>query len=188
MSTEPRPIALLGLVGSLRKASLNRALLRAVGELLPAHVSLTTWDRLGEIPPYDGDVEAKGMPEPVVSLGAAIKAADALVIATPEYNYSIPGQLKNAIDWVSRGQPAPIRGKVLGIVGASMGMSGTMRAQYHLRQCCVFLDMKPMNQPEILLPRAQERFDAEGKLTDGGTRKLLEAFGVSLAAWVERFR
>ena len=188
MSPEPRPIALLGLVGSLRKASLNRALLRAVGECLPAHVTLTTWDRLGELPHYDGDVEARGLPEPVASLGAAIKAADGLVISTPEYNYSVPGVLKNAIDWMSRGQPAPIRGKTLGIVGASMGMSGTMRAQYHLRQMCVFLDVHAMNQPEVLLPRAQDRFDAEGKLTDGGTRKLLEVFGTSLAAWIERFR
>lgn len=186
--SEPRPIKLLGLCGSLRKGSLNRNLLRAIGETLPKHVTMTTWDKLRDVPPYDQDVEQAGLPAVVKDLGDAIKAADALMIVSPEYNYSVPGALKNAIDWVSRGQPAPIRGKAVGIAGASMGMSGTMRMQYHLRQMAVFLDLKVMNQPEILIPRAQERFDAEGKLTDGGTKKLLEVFGQQFALWIERFR
>jgi chromate reductase len=183
------PLKLLGIVGSLRSQSLNRALLNAVGELLPEGVSLSTFDRLGEIPHFDADLAAKGDPEPVVAFKQAIAEADGLLIATPEYNYSVPGVLKNAIDWASRPPPtSPLRDKPVGIIGASMGMSGTMRAQYHLRQVLVFTNSPMLLQPEVVIPKAHERFDAQGKLTDGATREHLQRFALALADWVRRMQ
>jgi chromate reductase len=180
-------LRLLGVAGSLRKASLNRALLRAIGETLPAGLTLDIFDGLAAIPTFDPDMT--GEPEPVTAWKQAIAAADALVIATPEYNYSIPGVLKNAIDWASRPPPtSPLRGKPVGIVSAATGISGGMRAQYHLRQVLVFTNTPAMLQPEVIIPRAQERFDAAGTLTDASTRQLLATFGAALAVWIERFR
>jgi chromate reductase len=178
-------VSLLGICGSLRKASLNRALLDAVGETLPADATLAIHDGLGELPLFNSDV-----PEPasVTALKAAIAAADGIVFAVPEYNYSIPGGLKNAIDWVSR-PPAtsPMRGKPVGMVGAATGMSGTIRAQAHLRQILVFSDSPCLNQPEVLIPRAQERFDDHRRLTDESTRQLLARFGVAMVGFVDRY-
>lgn len=171
---------LLGICGSLRKRSLNRALLRAVAETLPAGSSLEIFEQLGEIPPFNSDVP--GEPASVAALKDAIARAHGVVIATPEYNYSIPGVLKNALDWASRPQPSPLRGKPIGIVGCSVGMSGSMRAQYHLRQILVYSDSPTLNQPEILIPRAQERFDQEGQLTDESTRELMRKFGAAMVA------
>ena len=180
-------IRLLGVAGSLRKASLNRALLRAVGEMLPEGVTLDIFDGLGAIPTFDPDIAAE--PEPVTVWKQAIAAADALVIATPEYNYSIPGVLKNAIDWASRPPPtSPLRGKPVGIVSAASGISGGMRAQYHLRQVLVFTNTPAMLQPEVIIPKAQERFDAAGTLTDASTRELLAKFGAALVVWIDRFK
>jgi len=178
---------LLGVAGSLRKASYNRALLRAVGETLPDGVTLELFDGLGAIPTFDPDDKTE--PAPVAAWKQAIAAADALVIATPEYNYSIPGVLKNAIDWASRPPPpSPLRGKPIGLVSAATGISGGMRAQYHLRQILVYTNSPAMLQPEVIIPRAQERFDASGVLTDASTRELLARFGVALAEWIQRFR
>jgi len=178
--------SLLGICGSLRKASMNRALLLAVGEELPADTSLTLFERLGELPIFNSDMVD---PEPVVELKHAIAAADGVVIAVPEYNYSIPGGLKNALDWVSR-PPAtsPMRGKPVGIVGAASGMSGTIRAQLHLRQMLVYSDSPCLNQPEVLIPRAHERFDKQGVLLDASTRELLAKFGTAMVAFVSRQR
>ncbi len=180
-------IRLLGVAGSLRRASLNRALLRALGEQLPDGVALDIFDGLGAIPTFDPDLADD--PAPVTAWKSAITAADAVVIATPEYNYSITGVLKNAIDWASR-PPAtsPLRNKPMGIVSAASGISGGMRAQYHLRQVLVFTNSPAMLQPEVIIPKAQERFDAEGRLTDASTRELLSRFGVALVEWIARFR
>ncbi|MBZ0237195.1 MAG: NAD(P)H-dependent oxidoreductase [Deltaproteobacteria bacterium] len=180
-------LRLLGIAGSLRKASHNRALLRALGETLPEGVTLDIFDGLAAIPTFDPDDKTE--PPPVAAWKHAIAAADALVIATPEYNYSIPGVLKNAIDWASR-PPAtsPLRGKPVGIVSAATGISGGMRAQYHLRQILVYTNSPAMLQPEVIIPRAQERFDAAGVLTDASTRELLARFGVALAEWIHRFK
>lgn len=179
-------LRLLGLVGSVRPTSLNRALLRAIGETLPDGVTLESWDRLTEVPLFDPGTPT--LPEPVAALQAAIAAADGLVIVTPEYNYSLPGFLKNAIDWASRPPPtSPLRGKPTGIASASTGISGGMRAQYHLRQILVFTNTPVMAQPEVIIPRAQERFDNDRRLTDESTRTLLRRFGDELAAWVARF-
>ena len=180
-----KPLRLLGLPGSLRKASHNRALLREIGAVLPDGVTLEMYERLGEIITFDPDVP--GDPDSVHHLKESIRAADGLVFATPEYNYSITGVLKNAIDWATRPlATSPLRHKPCGIVSASTGISGGMRAQYHLRQILVFTNTPAMNQPEVIIPRAQDRF-VDGVLPDESTRDLLRRFGVELATWVRRF-
>jgi chromate reductase len=177
------PITLLGICGSLRKSSLNRALLAAVGETLPEGATLRQWDSL-DLPIFNSDV---GDPTVVTELKRAITEADGIVFAVPEYNYSIPGGLKNAIDWISRPPPAsPLRGKPCAIIGAASGMSGTIRAQAHMRQILLYSDSQVLSQPEVLIPRAQERFDAEGRLTDPSTRELLAKFGAALVRYIER--
>jgi chromate reductase, NAD(P)H dehydrogenase (quinone) len=177
--------ALLGICGSLRKSSLNRALLTAIGETLPAGSTLTVWESL-DLPLFNSDVAEPAL---VSELKAAMVAADGIVFAVPEYNYSIPGGLKNALDWLSSPpKNSPLRGKPSALCGAASGMSGTIRAQNHMRQILVFSDTPVMNQPEVLIPRAQERFDAEGRLTDPSTRTLLERFGAQFVAFVALHR
>lgn len=180
---------LLGLCGSLRRASINRALLRAIGAELPAGVTFELYEGLGaglgDLPLFNSDITPE--PEGAIALKAAIAAADALIIATPEYNYSISAALKNAIDWASRPvATSPLRGKPVGVVGAASGMSGAMRAQYHLRQMLVFTDSPTLSQPEVLIPRAHERF-VDGALTDDSTRTLLRTFGAALVAHAARY-
>lgn len=177
-------VALLGICGSQRKASLNRALLEAVGELLPVGATLEIWDSL-DLPIFNSD---HGEPAPVVALKAAIAKADGVVFAVPEYNYSIPGGLKNALDWISSPpRLSPLRGKPVALCGAASGMSGTIRAQNHMRQMLVFSDSPCLNQPEVLIPRAHERF-AGGRLVDESTRELLGRFGAAVVAFVARYR
>ncbi|MCA9674418.1 MAG: NAD(P)H-dependent oxidoreductase [Kofleriaceae bacterium] len=179
-------LQLLGIAGSLRKASYNRALIRAIGEELPDGATLSLYDGLAALPVFDPD--SKDNPDVVIAFQEAIRAADGLVIATPEYNYSISGLLKNALDWATRPlKTSPMRGKPVGIASASTGISGGMRAQYHLRQILVFTDSPAMLQPEVIIPRAQDRFDADGRLTDDSTRDLLRRYAGSLTAWVGRF-
>ncbi|MBA3391467.1 MAG: NAD(P)H-dependent oxidoreductase [Deltaproteobacteria bacterium] len=176
--------ALLGISGSLRAGSLNRALLAAVGETLPAGSTLAMWGAL-DLPIFNSDL---GEPAAVAELKAAIAQADGVVFAVPEYNYSIPGGLKNALDWISRPPPlSPLRGKPVALVGAASGMSGTIRAQTHMRQILLFSDAQCLGQPEVLIPRAQDRFDATGRLTDESTRTLLARFGEAFVGFVARF-
>ena len=176
-------VALLGICGSMRKASLNRALLDVVAELLPPHARMTQVDSL-DLPIFNSDLED---PPAVVQLKAAIAAADGVVFGVPEYNYSIPGGLKNALDWVSRPpQHSPLVRKPVGIVGAATGMSGTIRAQSHLRQMMLYSDSPCLSQPEVLIPRAHERFAADGRLLDASTRLLIERFAAAMVAFVER--
>jgi chromate reductase len=178
-------VALLGICGSLRKASLNRALLLAVSDALPEGARMAMSGDL-DLPIFNSDLDD---PPGVVRLKAAIAAADGVVFSVPEYNYSISGGLKNALDWVSR-PPAssPLRGKPIGMIGAATGMSGTIRAQAHLRQMMLFSDSPCLGQPEVLIPRAHERFDAEGRLTDASTRTLVASFAAAMVAFVERCR
>jgi chromate reductase len=178
----------LGIVGSLRAASLNAGLLRAAGELAPAGMEIERFD-LAPVPPYNADVEAHGDPEPVAALKAAIRAADGLLIATPEYNYGVPGVLKNAIDWASR-PPAstPLRGKPAALMGATPGMGGTIRAQLQLRQAFVFTQTLAMLQPEVLVARASEKFDGQANLTDDATRQHLGKMLAAFADWIRRLR
>ena len=180
-------INILGFAGSLRKDSYNRSLLRAALELLPEGASLEIFDLEG-IPPFNQDLENQP-PQKLRDFKARIRAADAILIVTPEYNYSIPGVLKNAIDCASRpyGDNA-FEGKPVAVMGASIGMLGTARAQYHLRQSFVFLNMFPLNQPEVMVPFAQEKVDKTGRLTDPKTRDKVRALLQGLVAWTRRLK
>jgi len=180
-------LRILGMAGSLRTGSYNRALLRAAGSLLPDGMVLEIAE-IGNLPLYDQDLEARGLPAPVQELKARIGSADALLIATPEYNYSVPGVLKNAIDWVSRRPNPPLDGKPTAIMGASMGPGGTVRAQHHLRQVAVFTNMLVLNKPEVLVARSQEKFNAAGELVDEPTREAVRALCAALSAWTLRLR
>jgi chromate reductase len=161
----------LGIAGSLRERSYNRALLRAAAELAPPGVVFEEHDVRG-LPFYDGDLEAAGDPEPVTELKNAIRRADALVIATPEYNRGIPGGLKNAIDWASRPALAsPLAGKPVAIMGASTGRSGTARAQQQLRDALGFPRAVVLEEPEVLVPEAYLHFDERGELVDEEARE-----------------
>lgn len=179
-------VSILGICGSTRKASMNRALLTTIAEQLPAEAAFSQWEGLEHLPIFNSDTPE---PSPVIALKAALAAADGVIITVPEYNYSIPGGLKNALDWVSR-PPAtsPLRGRPVAIAGAATGMSGTIRAQNHLRQMLVYSDTPCMLQPEVLIPRAHERFDQTGKLVDASTRELLGRFATAFVAFVRKQR
>jgi chromate reductase len=180
---EAQTLHILGTAGSLRAASYNRGLLRAAAGLLPGGVELETMV-LNDIPLYNADVERQGEPVPVRELKGRIVAADVLLIATPEYNYSVPGVLKNALDWASRPpQTSVLRKKPVGIVGASGGRSGTMRSQLALRQVFVFTGSYVMPQPEFLLADAAQKCDADGSLVDEETRDRLRTFLAALVDW-----
>jgi chromate reductase len=187
--TEPlpdRPLRVLGIAGSLRRASYNRALLRAAAELAPPGMEIVEFDLAG-IPLFDEDVEAEGTPAPVQALRDAIAAADALLFATPEYNHGVPGVLKNAVDWASRPPGrSPLAGKPAAVFGASPGATGTARAQAQLRQAFVFTQTYAIPQPEVLVFRAHEKFDAEGRLTDEATRRFVRKLLDELAAYAAR--
>ena len=178
-------VRILGFAGSLRKQSYNRAILAAALEMVPDGASLEIFDLEG-IPPFNQDLELQP-PDKVKEFKARIRAADAILIATPEYNYSIPGVLKNAIDWASRpyGDNA-FDGKPVAMMGASVGTLGTARAQYHLRQSFVFLNMCPMNQPEVMVSFAQDKVDSSGRLTDEKTKKKIKELLESLVTWTRR--
>ena len=179
------PVRILGIAGSLRRASYNRAALRAAMQHVPQDATLDIFE-LDGIPGFNQD-EEQNPPAKVSEFKRRIREADAILIVTPEYNYSIPGVLKNAIDWASRpyGDSA-WSGKPVALMGASIGTIGTARAQYHLRQVFVFLNMFPINQPEVMISNAAERFDAEGNLTDETTKKLIRQLLQSLADWTRR--
>jgi chromate reductase len=171
--------------GSLRKGSYNRMALRAAEELAPEGVTFDSFD-IGRLPLYNEDVRAQGFPPAVEELREQIRSADAILFVTPEYNYSVPGVLKNAIDWASRPPDQPFNGKPAAIMGASPSMLGSARAQYHLRQICVFLNIFLVNQPEVLIAGANNKFDAEGRLTDEPTRKFVGQLLQALVDWTER--
>jgi chromate reductase len=180
-------ITVLGISGSLRKASFNSGLLRTAQELLPADMVLEIYE-LANIPFYNEDVMAAGIPETVKDFKARIAAAAALLIATPEYNYSIPGVLKNAIDWASRpAKESPLNDKPIAIMGAG-GIMGTSRAQAHLRQVAVYTNMHPLNKPEVQVQRSWEKFDADGNLTDETARQQVQQLLVALDAWTRRLK
>jgi chromate reductase len=183
--SDAKGINVLAICGSLRAGSYNRAALRTAIELKPPGMAIETAD-IGSIPLYNEDVRAQGFPPPVETLRRQIAAADALLFVTPEYNYSIPGVLKNAIDWASRPPDQPFAGKPVAIMGAGAGMAGTARAQYDLRRCCVFLDMHPINKPEVLIGQAQTKFDAEGRLTDEAACGFIRDLLVALEQWTRQ--
>jgi chromate reductase, NAD(P)H dehydrogenase (quinone) len=182
-----KPVRILGIAGSLRRGSYNRAALRAATKLLPEGATLDLFE-LDGIPGFNQDDE-QNPPEKVVELKRRVREADAILFVTPEYNYSVPGVLKNAIDWASRpyGESA-WSGKPAAIMGASIGAIGTARAQYHLRQMMVFLNMFPVNQPEVMIGNAADRFDAEGNLTDETTKDYIRKLLQALAEWTARIQ
>jgi chromate reductase len=184
MSME-EPVKMLGFVGSLRQGSYNKALMRAALELLPEDATLEVFDLEG-IPPFNQDLENQP-PQIVRDFKAKIKNADALLIASPEYNYSIPGVLKNVIDWASRPYIDKVfDGKPVAIMSASTGRLGGARAQYHLRQSFVFLNMYPINHPEVMLPFAPQNVDENGRLTNEETRQLIRQLLEELVRWTKK--
>lgn len=169
-------LRLVTLIGSLRSLSLHAGIAASLQELAPENVVVTTLPSVGLLPHYDADVQAQGFPQTVLDLGKAISEADGVIIVTPEYNYSVPGVLKNALDWVSRLTPAPFAGKPVAIQSASPGIFGGARAQYHLRQSMVFLDALVLNKPEVMVGGAASKIDVEGKkITDQQTREIITA-------------
>jgi chromate reductase len=189
--TSERPLhrlRVVGIAGSLRGGSLNRALLQAAVELAPARLEIVVHG-LSEVPLYNADVEAAALPPGVHELRVAIREADAILIATPEYNHGVPGVLKNAIDWLSRPPiDSALNRKPCGIIGASPGMTGTARAQSQLRQALVFTNTYAMLRPEVLVALANTKFDNEGRLTDDRTRKHLTVFLTEFLTWIERMK
>ena len=182
-----RTVTILGFAGSLRENSYNKALLRAALELVPNTAELEIFDLEG-IPPLNQDYE-DDPPKKVREFKEKIKNADAVLIATPEYNYSIPGVLKNAIDWASRPyDDNALEGKPVAIMSASGGMLGGARAQYHLRQTFVFLDMHPINRPEVIVTFAGEKIDEKGRVKDEKTRQKIKELLESLVAWTRRLK
>jgi chromate reductase len=178
---------ILGIAGSLRKNSYNKALLRTAANLMPENTAFETFDLEG-IPPFNQDMEDQP-PQKNKQFKTKIRNADAILIATPEYNYSILGVLKNAIDWASR-PPSDnaFEGKPVAIMGASTGMIGTARAQYHLRQCFVFLNMFPINRPEVMISHVAEKTDQNGTLKDEKTKQLMAQLIKNLIAWTGKIK
>lgn len=184
--TDSRRYRAIGIAGSLRQGSLNKSLLRTLAELAPATLRIDIRD-LADLPLYNQDVEDAGSPQSVVALRDAVRSADALLLVTPEYNHGAPGVLKNAIDWLSRPVSASVLNrKAAAVLGASPGMTGTARAQEQVRQSLGATNTFVLQQPEILVARAREKFDSAGRLTDEATRKFLVMFLDEFASWIAR--
>ena len=180
-------LTIVGISGSLRKGSYNSGLLRIAERSLPENVSLKILP-LDDLPIYNADIE-KPLPAAVKAFKDAVKAADGLLIATPEYNYSTSGVLKNAIDWLSRPYgDNSVDGKPVALMGASMAVTGTARAQYHLRQMFVYLNGHLLNRPEVMVPSAHEKFDGDGNTDDAKTKEKVTELVMALLAWIERLR
>jgi chromate reductase len=168
------PLRFVSLLGSLRKASFNAALARALPSLAPEGVTVSALGSVGDFPLYDADLQAEGFPAPVLAMAEEIRKADGVLIVTPEYNYSVPGVLKNGLDWLSRLSPQPFAGKPVAIESASPGMLGGARAQYHLRQSLVFLDALVLNKPEVMVGQVAGKVSGEPpELTDPATRDFI---------------
>jgi chromate reductase len=182
-----KPISILGFSGSLRVGSYNKALLHAAMNLAGKDAKVEIFDLAG-IPPFNQDLEGN-MPEKVKEFKRRIRAADAILIATPEHNYSMPGVLKNAIDWASRPYgDNSFEGKPVAVMSASTGTLGGARAQYHLRQVFVFLDMHPLNKPEVIVPSAAEKINDRGIVTDETTREKIKELLAALIDWTRRLK
>ena len=178
---------IVAFTGSLRRGSYNKAALRAAQKLAPEGVSIEIVD-LAPLPFFNEDVEAEGVPAVVEEFKAKIVAADALLIGTPEYNFSIPPVLKNALDWASRGDVTPVNGKPLAIMSASPGMLGGARVQYHLRQVCTSLNLLVINRPEVFIAQAHTKFDEEGNLTDERTAQSITRLLKALVEWTNKLK
>jgi chromate reductase, NAD(P)H dehydrogenase (quinone) len=181
-------LRVVGIAGSLRRASLNRALLVAARELSPPSLVIQIED-LDQVPLFNADLDLAGPPAAVVRLRESVRAADGLLLVTPEYNHGVPGVLKNAIDWLSQPlRESALAGKPTAIMGASPGLAGTARAQTQLRQAFVYTNTPALLQPEVLVSRAPEKFDSAGQLTDDVTRKFVADFLCRFADWLMQYR
>jgi chromate reductase, NAD(P)H dehydrogenase (quinone) len=186
--SDRKPLRFVVLLGSLRRGSHNAAIARALPALAPEGVSTAPLGSAGDLPLYNADIQAEGFPAAVQQMGEAIARADGVIIVTPEYNYSVPGVLKNAIDWVSRLPAQPFASKPVAIQSGSPGMLGGARAQYHLRQSLVFLDARVLNKPEVMIAQIASKVDpATGELTDEATRKVIAGQLQAFAAFVRRW-
>lgn len=182
-------VHVFAVAGSLRKDSFNKKLLRAAIELVPPGMMIHQFDGLADIPPYNADLDVDPRPEPVRALKQMLAACDGLLIATPEYNYGIPGLLKNAIDWASRpAATSPLLGKVALLMGAATGMVGTARAQQQLRQNFTFTKTVVLPPPEILIAKAAEKFDSEGRLIDDMAKQIIGERLKALGEWIHKLR
>jgi chromate reductase len=168
----PSPVKLLGISGSLRSQSYNSGALHAVGSLLPEGMTFNV-ATLSDLPFYNADVEQRGFPEAVERFRAVVATADALIFAVPEYNFSISGVLKNALEWLSRPPNSPTNGKPCAVFGATVSPLGTARGQFHFRHICVSLNMIPVNTPHVDITNAKTKFDTEGRLTDQASFDLM---------------
>jgi chromate reductase len=181
--THAKPLHFVTLLGSLRKGSYHAALAGALPSFAPDGVTVSALGSIGELPHYDADLQADGFPPAVLAMADAIRSADGVIIVTPEYNYSFPGALKNALDWLSRVTPPPLAGKPVAIQTGSPGMIGGARAQYHLRQVMVFLDAHVLNRPEIMVGGMTNKIDPEtGEIIDEATAGLIAQQLVALAS------
>jgi chromate reductase len=179
------PLRFVVMVGSLRKGSYSAAIARALPGLAPAGVTIAPLGSVGDFPFYSQDLqEEQGFPPAVTAMAEAIRAADGVIFVTPEYNHSVPGGLKNAIDWLSRLAPQPFAGKPVAIQSASPSLFGGLRAQLHLRHIFVFLDARALNKPEVIIPQVNQKIDAQGELTDPATRGILADQLKAFAAFV----
>jgi chromate reductase len=184
--TNPRTLQTLGIAGSLRRDSFNRKLMAAAAARTPGDLSISIYGDLGVVPLFNEDLESDGGPEPVTRLRAAIARSDAMLIATPEYNQSLPGVVKNLVDWLSRGEPEVLAGKPVGILGATAGPWGTRLAQAALRQTLTACGALIMPQPQLYLADADKLFDAEGDLADARVDARLAGFLGKFSEWVRR--
>jgi len=183
-AVEPSTLRVIGIAGSLRSASFNRALLSAARDLAPPELIIEVRE-LKDLPLFNEDLESNGLPVAVTELRRAVRSSDGLLLVTPEYNHGVPGVLKNAVDWLS--QPlrhSALEGKPTALMGASTGLAGTARSQSQLRQAFVLTNSPVMQQPEVLVARAHEKFDVMGRLTDQPTQEFVCAFLTRLAQWL----
>ncbi|TXC67983.1 NAD(P)H-dependent oxidoreductase [Sphingomonas ginsenosidivorax] len=174
---------IVGICGSLRAGSINRLALQLIGQSMPEQMSLDLID-MREIPMFDGDLLAQGLPASVVALRERIRKADAVVIATPEYNYSIPGMLKNALDWVSRGDDQPFNYKPVAILSASPGPVGGARVQYDLRKVLLFMNAQVLAKPEVFIGGAVGKFAEDGSCRDEVTKKFANDQMTAFHHWI----
>jgi chromate reductase, NAD(P)H dehydrogenase (quinone) len=180
-------LSVVAVAGSLRRNSYNAAALRAADQLAPSHMRIEIFD-IGSVPLYNEDIRTTHLPPSVAEFRSQLKDADGVLIATPEYNYSVPGVLKNAIDWASRPPDQPFDQKPVAIIGASPSPMGSSRAQYHLRQILVCLNAFVMPKPELIIANASQRFDIQGQLTDETTREALRKCLDAFAGFILRVR
>lgn len=187
MPLPDHPLHVVGISGSLRAGSFNGMALRLAGQCMPASMTLevTDWH---SVPPFNADVLKQGVPATVAALRERIRRADGLILATPEYNFSIPGMLKNLLDWLSRGDDQPLAGKPVALLSAATGPLGGARVQYDLRRVLLFVDAMVLVKPEVFIGQAQAKFSAEGECTDEATRHFVEAQMTAFARWITRAR